>query len=116
MLHLRLPPPESSAARRKILGNCSTASQRIPEKDGGFASADNPSRQHGRFRGSILDGAKQADINMGLAESMANPAVTAPILAAQNKLAISPDAIASAIDQPADVNVNEIVVQPTAQA
>jgi NADP-dependent 3-hydroxy acid dehydrogenase YdfG len=58
-------------------------------------------------------------INTGLAESMTNPAVKAQILAAQDKMAISPDAIARAIafaiDQPADVDVNEIVVRPTAQ-
>jgi NADP-dependent 3-hydroxy acid dehydrogenase YdfG len=53
------------------------------------------------------------------AESMTNPQVKAQTLAARDKMAISPDAIARAIafaiDQPSDVDVNEIVVRPTAQ-
>jgi len=53
------------------------------------------------------------------AESMTNPEVKAQTLAARDKMAISPDAIARAIafaiDQPSDVDVNEIVVRPTAQ-
>ena len=53
------------------------------------------------------------------AESMTNPEVKAQTLAARERMAISPDAIASAIsfaiDQPTEVDVNEIVVRPTAQ-
>lgn len=53
------------------------------------------------------------------AESMTDPQVKAQILATRDKMAISPDAIARAIafaiDQPSDVDVNEIVVRPTAQ-
>jgi NADP-dependent 3-hydroxy acid dehydrogenase YdfG len=54
-----------------------------------------------------------------LADSMTNPEVKAQIVSAMDKMAISPDAIARAIvfaiEQPADVDVGEIVVRPTAQ-
>jgi NADP-dependent 3-hydroxy acid dehydrogenase YdfG len=52
-------------------------------------------------------------------EKAANPEVRAQLVASRDRFAISPDAIASAIafaiEQPADVDVNEIVVRPTAQ-
>lgn len=48
-----------------------------------------------------------------------NADVRAAARATTDQLAISPDAIAAAIgfavDQPADVDVNELVVRPTAQ-
>ncbi len=54
-----------------------------------------------------------------LADSMTNPEVKAQIVSAMDKMAISPDAIARAIvfaiEQPADVDVGEIVIRPTAQ-
>jgi NADP-dependent 3-hydroxy acid dehydrogenase YdfG len=54
------------------------------------------------------------------AESMTNQDVKAQIVASMEKFAMSPDAIARAIafaiEQPADVDVGEIVVRPTAQA
>ncbi|MDM0039898.1 SDR family oxidoreductase [Variovorax sp. J22G21] len=53
------------------------------------------------------------------AESMTDPALKAQTLASMDKFAISPEAIARAIafaiEQPADVDVGEIVVRPTAQ-
>jgi NADP-dependent 3-hydroxy acid dehydrogenase YdfG len=53
------------------------------------------------------------------AESMTNPEVRAQIVASMDKFAMSPDAIARAIafaiEQPADVEVGEIIVRPTAQ-
>lgn len=53
------------------------------------------------------------------AESMTDPVMKAQIVSAMDKMAISPDAIARAIafaiEQPADVDVNEIIVRPTAQ-
>jgi NADP-dependent 3-hydroxy acid dehydrogenase YdfG len=53
------------------------------------------------------------------AESMTNPEVKAQIVASMDKFAMSPDAIARAItfaiEQPADVDVGEIIVRPTAQ-
>lgn len=58
-------------------------------------------------------------VNTPFAESMTDPAVKAQIIAARDKMAISPDAIARAvafaIEQPDEVDVNEIVVRPTAQ-
>ena len=58
-------------------------------------------------------------VRTNLADSMTNPAVKAQIVAAMDTMAISPDAIARAIafaiEQPADVDVGEIIVRPTAQ-
>jgi NADP-dependent 3-hydroxy acid dehydrogenase YdfG len=58
-------------------------------------------------------------VRTDFAESMTNPEVKAQILDTMGELAIGPDAIARAIafaiEQPADVDVNEIVVRPTAQ-
>ena len=55
-----------------------------------------------------------------IAESMTNPAVKAQILEAMDKMAMPADAIARAIafaiEQPADVDVGEIIVRPTAQS
>jgi NADP-dependent 3-hydroxy acid dehydrogenase YdfG len=53
------------------------------------------------------------------AETTANPEVRAQLAGRRAEIAIQPDAIARAIafaiEQPADVDVNEIVVRPTAQ-
>ena len=58
-------------------------------------------------------------VHTDFAESMTNPEVKAQIVDTRDKMAISPDAIARAIafaiEQPADVDVNEIIVRPTAQ-
>jgi NADP-dependent 3-hydroxy acid dehydrogenase YdfG len=58
-------------------------------------------------------------VKTNLAGSMKNPEVKARIASAMDKMAIPPDAIASAIafaiEQPADVDVGEIVIRPTAQ-
>jgi NADP-dependent 3-hydroxy acid dehydrogenase YdfG len=58
-------------------------------------------------------------VHTDFADSMTNPEVKAQIIAARDKMAISPDAIARAIafaiEQPADVDVGELVVRPTAQ-
>ena len=58
-------------------------------------------------------------VRTNLADSMTNPEVKAQIAGAMEKMAISPEAIARAIvfaiEQPADVDVGEIVVRPTAQ-
>jgi NADP-dependent 3-hydroxy acid dehydrogenase YdfG len=59
-------------------------------------------------------------VRTDFAESMTNPEVKAQIAGTMAKMAISPDAIARAIafaiEQPADVDVSEIVIRPTAQA
>ena len=59
-------------------------------------------------------------VHTDLADSMTNPEVKAQILDTMGRMAISPDAIARAIafaiEQPADVDVGEIVIRPTAQS
>ncbi|MFD2720136.1 SDR family oxidoreductase [Hymenobacter monticola] len=59
-------------------------------------------------------------VHTDFADSMTNPEVKAHIIANRDKIAISPGAIARAIafaiEQPADVDVGEVVVRPTAQA
>jgi NADP-dependent 3-hydroxy acid dehydrogenase YdfG len=58
-------------------------------------------------------------VQTDFAESMTNPAVKAQIEAARDQMAISPEAIARAIafaiEQPADVEIGELVIRPTAQ-
>ena len=58
-------------------------------------------------------------VHTNLADSLTNPEVKAQIVDTMDKMAISPDAIARAIafaiEQPADVDVGEIVIRPTAQ-
>ncbi len=58
-------------------------------------------------------------VHTDFAESMTSPEMKAGVIAARDKLAISPDAIARAIafaiEQPADVDVGEIIIRPTAQ-
>jgi NADP-dependent 3-hydroxy acid dehydrogenase YdfG len=58
-------------------------------------------------------------VHTDFADSMTNPEVRAQILAARDTIAIPPEAIARAIafaiEQPADIDVGEIVVRPTAQ-
>ncbi len=52
-------------------------------------------------------------------ESMTNPEIRSQIADAMNKIGLSPNAVARAIafaiEQPADVDVSEIIVRPTAQ-
>ena len=59
-------------------------------------------------------------VRTSFGESVTNPEVKAQIAASMDSFAIPPDAIARAIafaiEQPADVDVGEIVVRPTAQA
>lgn len=59
-------------------------------------------------------------VKTNFADSMTNPEVKAQVADAMNQMAISPVAIARAIafaiEQPADVDVGEIVIRPTAQA
>jgi NADP-dependent 3-hydroxy acid dehydrogenase YdfG len=54
------------------------------------------------------------------AEAVGNAEVRAQLVESRDKLAMSPDAVARAvlfaIEQPADVDVGEIVIRPTAQA
>jgi len=58
-------------------------------------------------------------VHTNLADSMTNPEVKSQIIDRMDKMAIPPVAIARAIafaiEQPADIDVNEIVIRPTAQ-
>jgi NADP-dependent 3-hydroxy acid dehydrogenase YdfG len=58
-------------------------------------------------------------VNTDFADSMPNSEIRAQIMAKRDKIAISPDAIARAvafaISEPPEVDVNEIVIRPTAQ-
>ncbi|MET0402827.1 MAG: SDR family oxidoreductase [Cystobacter sp.] len=58
-------------------------------------------------------------VRTGLADAMPDPTIKAAIREKMEQMALSPDAIARAmafaIEQPADVDVGEIVIRPTAQ-
>ncbi len=58
-------------------------------------------------------------VHTNFAEGVTNPEVKAQLAAARDKFAMPPEAIARAIafaiEQPADIDVNEIVIRPTAQ-
>ncbi|GAA3119385.1 hypothetical protein GCM10020254_78060 [Streptomyces goshikiensis] len=58
-------------------------------------------------------------VHTEFAEASSNPEIRARITQTRDRLAIPPEAIARAIafaiEQPAEVDVNEIVVRPTAQ-
>ena len=58
-------------------------------------------------------------IRTGFVEATENPDARAQLIASRDKLAIPPEAIARAIafaiEQPAEVDVNEVVIRPTAQ-
>src|SRR5438552_432781 len=59
-------------------------------------------------------------VNTNFAEGVTNPEVKAQLEGARDKFALPPEAIARAIvfaiEQPADVDVGEIIVRPTAQS
>ena len=59
-------------------------------------------------------------VQTNLADSMGNPKVRAQIVQRMDEIAIPPAAVARAIafaiEQPAEVDVNEIIIRPTAQA
>lgn len=58
-------------------------------------------------------------VDTNFADSMTDVETKAQIVSARDKIAISPEAIARAIafaiEQPSDVDVNEIIIRPTAQ-
>jgi NADP-dependent 3-hydroxy acid dehydrogenase YdfG len=66
-----------------------------------------------------VTGVSPGFIHTDFADSMTDPNVKAQILDRRDKIAIPPDAIARgiafAIEQPADVDVGDIVIRPTAQ-
>ena len=58
-------------------------------------------------------------VRTNFADSVTNPEVKAKLAESRDKFAMPPDAIARAIafaiEQPADIDVNEIILRPTAQ-
>ena len=58
-------------------------------------------------------------VRTNFADSVTNPEVKAKLAESRDKFAMPPDAIARAIafaiEQPADIDVNEIIIRPTAQ-
>ena len=66
-----------------------------------------------------VTGVSPGFVHTDFADSMTDLATKAAIVARRDKIAISPDAIARgiafAIEQPADVDVGDIVIRPTAQ-
>jgi NADP-dependent 3-hydroxy acid dehydrogenase YdfG len=58
-------------------------------------------------------------VRTNFADSVTNPEVRAKLAESRDKFAMPPDAIARAIafaiEQPADIDVNEIILRPTAQ-
>src|SRR5712671_2841756 len=77
------------------------------------------SRRWKSFRERWLQSRVFTGISVYITESMTSPEMKAQIRDSMDKMAISPDAIARAIvfaiEQPADVDVGEIIVRPTAQ-
>jgi NADP-dependent 3-hydroxy acid dehydrogenase YdfG len=75
-----------------------------------------PRRLESKLRVTIIS---PGFVRTDFAESMTNPEMKAQIVGTMNKIAIAPNAIARAIvfaiEQPAEVDVNEIIVRPTAQ-
>jgi NADP-dependent 3-hydroxy acid dehydrogenase YdfG len=58
-------------------------------------------------------------VQTNFTESLTDPAIRDQLAVIRDKLAMTPDAVARAIgfaiEQPADIDVNEIVIRPTAQ-
>ncbi len=103
----------------------STAGLRIVPLQGVYAATKNAVRTISEaLRQEAGDSLRVTGISPGFvhtefANSMTDPRTKASILEQMDKIAISPAAIARAIafaiDEPADIDVNEIVVRPTAQ-
>ncbi len=103
----------------------STAGLRIVPLQGVYAATKNAVRTISEaLRQEAGDSLRVTGISPGFvhtefANSMTDPRTKASILEQMDRIAISPDAIARAIafaiDEPADIDVNEIVVRPTAQ-
>lgn len=66
-----------------------------------------------------MTGISPGYVQTNLADSMTNPELRAKTRESMEKMAIPPDAIARAIafaiEQPANVDVGDVVVRPTAQ-
>jgi NADP-dependent 3-hydroxy acid dehydrogenase YdfG len=103
----------------------STSGLQIVPTQGVYAGTKNAVRTLGEaLRQEAGDQLRVTSVSPGFvrtdfAEAMTNPEVRTAILARRDQIAIGPDAIARAIafaiEQPADVDVGDIVVRPTAQ-
>jgi NADP-dependent 3-hydroxy acid dehydrogenase YdfG len=103
----------------------STAGLRIVPLQGVYAATKNAVRTLTEaLRQEAGDSLRVTGVSPGFvhtdfANSMTDPRTKASILEQRDRMAIPPDviarAIAFAIDEPAEVDVNEIVVRPTAQ-
>jgi NADP-dependent 3-hydroxy acid dehydrogenase YdfG len=103
----------------------STASLRIAPLQGVYAATKNAVRtltealRQEAGASLRVTGVSPGFVHTELASSMTDPRTRASILEQMEKIAIAPDAIARAvalaINEPADVDINEIVVRPTAQ-
>ncbi len=108
-----------------IVNVISTAGLKIVPSQGVYAATKNAVRTLSEaLRQEAGDslrvtGVSPGFVQTGLADSMTNPDVRTAIIERMGKIAIPPDAIARAIafaiEQPADVDVGDIVVRPTAQ-
>lgn len=109
-----------------VVNTVSTAGLRIVPNQAVYAATKNAVR-------TLSEGLRQeagADLRVTMvspgyvgtdfAASVTSPAVRAQLVASREKFAIPPEAIARAIafaiEQPADIDVGDIVVRPTAQA
>ncbi|WP_158989984.1 SDR family oxidoreductase [Mucilaginibacter sp. L196] len=108
-----------------VVNVISTAGLKIVPQQGVYAATKNAVRTitealHQEAGPDLrVTGVSPGFVHTDFAESMTNPEVKAQIIAARDKMAITPDAIARAIafaiEQPANVDVGDIVVRPTAQ-
>ena len=115
----------SGARRRPFVHVVSTAGLKIVPLQGVYAATKNAVRTLTEaLRQEAGETLRVTSVSPGFvhtdfANSMTDPKTRAAILEQRDRIAIAPEAIARAIafaiDEPADVDVNEIVVRPTAQ-
>lgn len=108
-----------------FVNTLSTAGLRIVPSQAVYAATKNAARTISEgLRQEAGDKLRVTTISPGFvwtdfAETTVDPAVRAELVARRAQIAIAPEAIARAIafaiEQPADVDVNEIVIRPTAQ-
>jgi NADP-dependent 3-hydroxy acid dehydrogenase YdfG len=108
-----------------FVNTLSTAGLRIVPSQAVYAATKNAARTISEgLRQEAGDKVRVTTISPGFvwtdfAETTVDPAVRAELVARRAQIAIAPEAIARAIafaiEQPADVDVNEIVIRPTAQ-
>ncbi|MDQ2814071.1 MAG: SDR family NAD(P)-dependent oxidoreductase, partial [Actinomycetota bacterium] len=109
-----------------FVNTLSTAGLRIVPDQAVYAATKNAARTISEgLRQEAGDKLRVTTISPGFvwtdfAEAAVNPGTRAEIVARRAQIAIAPDAIARAIafaiEQPADVDVNDIVIRPTAQS